>query len=86
MQIYTSYNEAFQSCIDTQTFSIAHLSHLPRNLNIDTSGCYKIFFPIAGNKKFNIDNHIYNLNFNELFFINLNEWHYFSHFYRETRA
>ena len=80
MQTYTSYKAAFQACMETQTYAIAHLYHLPKNLNIDITGCHKIFFPLSGSKKFHIDNHIYDVNFNELFLINPREWHYFSHF------
>ncbi|MBQ7839534.1 MAG: helix-turn-helix transcriptional regulator [Lachnospiraceae bacterium] len=80
MQLFTSYKAAFQSCVETQTFSVAHLYHLKKDMNIDTSGCYKIFFPLTGKKKFHIDNHIYNVECNDLFFITPREWHYFSHF------
>ncbi|WP_304975925.1 AraC family transcriptional regulator [uncultured Acetatifactor sp.] len=83
MQIYTSYKSAFRACMDTQAYAIAHLHHLAKNTNIDTTGCYKIFFPMSGSKKFHIDNHVYDVNFNELFFINSREWHYFSHFDEE---
>lgn len=83
MQTYTSYKTAFHACIETQTYAIAHLYHLPKNIDIDTFGCYKIFFPMSGNKKFHINNHVYDINFNELFLINPKEWHYFSHFNEE---
>ena len=83
MQTYTSYKTAFHACMETQTYAIAHLYHLQKNMNIDTSGCYKIFFPMSGNKKFHIDSRIYDLNFNELFLIDPREWHYFSHFDKE---
>ena len=84
MQTYTSYKAAFHACMETQTYAIAHLYHLQKNMSIDTSGCYKIFFPLSDIKKFHIDNHIYDVNFNELFLINPREWHYFSHFDEET--
>ena len=83
MQTYTSYKSAFHACMKTQTFSIAHLYKLKKPMTIDTSGCYKIFFPLSGDKKFHIDNHVYNLSFNELFLINPREWHYFSHLNEE---
>ena len=84
MQTYTSYKAAFLACMETQTYAIAHLSHLPKNVNIDITGCYKIFFPLSGSKKFHIDNRIYDVNFNELFLINPREWHYFSHYEEEA--
>lgn len=80
MQIYTSYQAAFHACMETQTMAMAHLHHLQRHMNIDTSGCYKVFFLLTGNKNFHIDNLIYDVNPNELFLINPREWHYFSRF------
>lgn len=80
MQIYTSYHEAFHACMESQTFAIAHLSNLKKNMRIDTSGCFKVFFPLSGNKKFHIDSMIYDVSFHELFLISPREWHYFSDF------
>lgn len=80
MQIFTSYNAAFQSCMQTKTFAVAHLNSLSSNMNIDTSGCYKIFFLLSGSKLFHIDNHTYEASPGDLFFIVPREWHYFSHF------
>lgn len=80
MQIYTSYQTAFQNCMSTQTYTIAHLHHLSKNINVDTSGCYKVFFLLSGGKKFHINNYVYDVISNELFFIGPGEWHYFSHF------
>lgn len=80
MQIYTSYQKAFQNCMLTQTYTIAHLHHLSKNINVDTSGCYKVFFLLSGSKKFHINNYVYDITSNELFLIGPEEWHYFSHF------
>lgn len=80
MQIFTSYHAAFQSCMQTKTWAVAHLNKLSSNMNIDTSGCYKVFFLLSGNKLFHIDNHTYETDQGDLFFIVPREWHYFSHF------
>lgn len=80
MQIFTSYHAAFQSCMQTKTWAVAHLNNLSSNMNIDTSGCYKVFFLLSGQKLFHIDNHTYETGQGNLFFITPREWHYFSHF------
>lgn len=80
MQLYTSYQAAFRASMDTQSIAIAHLHRLKPGMNIDTSGCYKLFFPLSGEKKFHVDNKIYDVKENDLFLINPREWHYFSHF------
>lgn len=80
MDFYHSYREAFQSSFETQTFSVAHLYKLNKNMNIDTLGCYKLFYFVSGNKKFNIGSKIYDCNEGDLFFIPVNDYHYFSNF------
>lgn len=78
MQLHTSYDTAFKAALDTQTFAIARLQHIKLPMNIDTSGCYKLFYFISGAKKFHIDNYIYDIEPGDLFFVNQREWHYFS--------
>lgn len=83
MQLFTSYKAAFQACMENRTYAIAHLQHLKKDLKIDTFGCYKIFFCLSGGKKFHVDNLIYDVECNNLFFISPREWHYFSSFSEE---
>ena len=78
MQLHTSYHSAFQAALTTQTFAIAHLNHIKLPMNIDSSGCYKLFYFISGTKKFHIDHYIYDVEPGDLFFVNQREWHYFS--------
>lgn len=78
MQLHTSYNAAFQAALASQTFAIARLQHIKLPMNIDTSGCYKLFYFISGAKKFHIDHYIYDIEPGDLFFVNQREWHYFS--------
>lgn len=80
MQLFTSYKAAFQSCMETKSFAIAHLINLKKRIQIDTTGCYKIFFCLSGDKKFHINNSLYDVEPNDLFFISLEEWHFFSHY------
>lgn len=78
MQLHTSYNIAFQAALTSQSFAIAHLQHIKLPMNIDTSGCHKIFYFISGEKKFHINNYVYDIQPGDLFFVNQRDWHYFS--------
>lgn len=80
MDFYHSYKDAFQSAFETETFAIAQLYKLNKNMNIDTLGCYKLFYFASGNKMFNIGNQIYDCQPGDLFLIPVNEYHYFSNF------
>ncbi len=80
MQVFNSYHAAFRSCVQTGTYAIAHLFHLNKNFNIDTTGCYKIFFLLSGGKRFHVDSHTYDVEPGDLLYISPREWHYFSHF------
>ena len=80
MEFFSSYKEAFQYAFETQSFAVAHLYKLHRNLNIDTLGCFKLFYFASGDKKFNIGDKIYDCNAGDLFLIPVNEYHYFSNF------
>ncbi len=77
MQTYDSYTDAFKAALSSQTFSIAHLQHVKLPLNIDISGCCKLFFFLSGAKQFHIDQYIYDIQPGDLFFINQREFHYF---------
>ena len=78
MKIYASYNAAFKAAIASQTFAVAHLQSIRLPMDIDTSGCYKLFYFASGNKKFHIDDCVYNVRPGDLFFVNQRQWHYFS--------
>lgn len=83
MQIYTSYHDTFQAALASQTFAMCHLQQIRLPMNIDTSGCHKIFFFLTGNKRFHIDNYIYDVQPGDLFLVNQREWHYFSQIEQE---
>lgn len=78
MQIYTSYKAAFKAAIASQTFAVAHLHSIRQPMDIDTSGCCKLFYFTSGDKKFHIDNCVYEVRPGDLFFVNQRQWHYFS--------
>lgn len=78
MQLHTSYSSTFQAALASQTFAIGHLKHIKLPMNIDTSGCYKVFYFVSGRKKFHIDNYVYDIRPGDLFLVNQREWHYFS--------
>ena len=83
MKIYNSYKETFRVAMATQQFAVARLNTIQLPMNIDTSGCYKLFFFLSGEKKFHIDDFIYDVHPGDLFFVNQREWHYFSNIKKE---
>lgn len=80
MEFLTSYTAAYQSCIDNNGISVAHLHKMSKNMNIDTSGCYKIFYLLSGNKRFHINETVHDVNAGDLFLITSMDWHYFSNY------
>lgn len=83
MEFLTSYKSAYQSCIDHNTISAAHLTRMSKNMNIDTSGCYKVFFLLSGNKRFHINEKIHETQVGDLFLVTSMDWHYFSNYNEE---
>lgn len=78
MKFHTSYGDAFKDTISSQTFAIAHLHCIHMPMNIDTSGCYKLFYFLTGEKKFHIGDKVYGIKPKELYLVNQRDWHYFS--------
>lgn len=85
MLFHTSYREAFHTAMAEQTYAVAHLQSIKLPMNIDTSGCYKLFYFLTGGKQFHIDSYVYDVQPGDLFVINPREWHYFSHIEQEDR-
>ena len=83
MRYHDTYRGAFLECIQSRRFAVAHLQRLQQDLEIDTSGCYKIFCNMSGGKKFHIDNRTFEVTGQELFLISPRFWHYFSHYTEE---
>ncbi len=75
MQEYTSCLQAMQACMDSQTFSIAHLNKEEATLEMHIHPCYELYYSISGGKQFLIDNKLYAIAPGDLFFINQYESH-----------
>lgn len=78
MKIYSSCKTAIQSCLDAQTFAIAHLYNDEKTMDIHIHDCYEIYYSISGGKQFLIDNRFYDFSPGDLFFINQYENHHLS--------
>ena len=78
MQLKTSYTDTYKEALVSQRFSVGHLYQLKAPMNIDTIGCYKIFYIVSGRKKFHIDDEVYDVAPGDLFLLNQREYHYFS--------
>ena len=76
MKICNSCKAAIQSCLETQTFSVAHLYNDEKPMAIHIHDCYEIYYSISGGKQFLIDNRFYDFASGDLFFINQYESHY----------
>lgn len=83
MVFWNSYTDAFRYSINNDSFSVAQLDSLGKNMNIDTTLCCKVFLCLSNNKRFHINNQIYDVSYGDLFFISSNEWHYFSNYSME---
>ena len=76
MKICNSCKSAIQSCLENQTFAIAHLYNDEKPMAIHIHDCYEIYYSISGGKQFLIDNRFYDFTSGDLFFINQYEGHY----------
>ena len=80
MRFHDSYTSAFQASVSSKSFAVAHLHHLSKNMNIDTLGCYKVFYSLGSQKTFHIDDQSHDCLPGDVFLISPQEWHYFSDF------
>lgn len=78
MHCFEVYQDAFQYALHSKTFALAHLHRLRLPMSIDTTGCCKLFYFTSGNKSFHIDQWQFSVEPGDLFWINQNQWHYFS--------
>ena len=62
MKLCSSCKEGIRSCIETQTFSAAHLYSYEKPMDIHIHDCYEIYYSVSGGKQFLIDNRFYNFN------------------------
>lgn len=75
MKLYSSCNPAILSCMDTQSFAVAHLYNDDRPTAIHIHDCYEIYYSISGGKQFLVDNRFYDFRPGDIFFINQYESH-----------
>ena len=78
MHCFEVYQDAFQYALHSKTFALAHLHRLRLPMSIDTTGCCKLFYFTSGSKSFHIDQWQFSVEPGDLFWINQNQWHYFS--------
>ena len=84
MIIHNSCKAAIQSCVDTKTFTAAHLYNDEKTMSIHIHDCYEVYYSISGGKQFLIDNRFYDFQPGDIFFINQYESHYLSQIDRVT--
>lgn len=78
MKEFTSCKMAIQHCIANRYFALAHLYHDDKPMDMHIHDCYEIYYSISGGKQFLIDNHFYDIEPGDIFFINQYESHYLS--------
>ncbi|MDO4291711.1 MAG: AraC family transcriptional regulator [Eubacteriales bacterium] len=76
MKEYSSCKIAIQNCLDTKSFSIAHLYNDEKPMSMHIHDSYELYFSISGGKQFLIDNRFYDIRPGDIFFINQFESHY----------
>lgn len=75
MKFFSSCSQAIQSCLDTQSFAVAHLYNDEKPTTIHIHDCYEIYYSISGGKQFLIDSRFYDFHPGDIFFINQYESH-----------
>ena len=76
MQFFDSCNKAITSCIESQSYSIAHLLSSEHTMDMHIHDCCEVYYSISGGKKFLINNQLYSFEPGDIFFINCNEGHH----------
>jgi len=71
--------EAISDAINSHRFSVAHLYHEEKIMDMHIHDCYEIYFSVSGGKQFLIDNKYYKIETGDVFVINQYESHYLSH-------
>lgn len=83
MKEYSSCKQAIQSCLESKTFSLAHLYSDEKTMSMHIHDCYEIYFSISGGKQFLIDNQFYDVQPGDVFLINQYESHYLTQVLQE---
>lgn len=75
MKQYTSCHQAVTACMESQTFSIAHLHKEEKTMEMHVHECYELYYSISGGREFLIGNQLYTISPGDLFIINQYETH-----------
>lgn len=76
MNFFDSCTKAIESCIETQTYSLAHLLSSEHTMDMHIHDCCEVYYSISGGQKFLINDSLYTFNPGDIFFINCNEGHH----------
>ncbi len=75
MEELTSCQQAIENCLQSRTFSIAHLYKEEKAMDMHIHDCYELYYSISGGRQFLIDNRFYTISPGDLFIINQYESH-----------
>ena len=75
MKLFSTCNEAIDSCISKSYFAVAHLYSSEKPKGIHIHDCYELYYSVTGAKQFLIDNQFYPVYPGDAFFINQFESH-----------
>ncbi len=75
MEELTSCKTAVEKCLDSRTFSVAHLYKEEKAMEMHIHDCYELYYSVSGGKQFLIDNRFYSIAPGDLFIINQYESH-----------
>lgn len=75
MKELTSCQTAVETCLQSRTFSVAHLYKEEKAMDMHIHDCYELYYSISGGKQFLIDNRFYAISPGDLFIINQYESH-----------
>ncbi len=76
MNEFLSCKQAMESCMESKTFSVAHLYKEEKTMDMHIHDCYEIYYSISGGRQFLIDNKFYGITPGDVFVINQYESHY----------
>lgn len=79
MKLFTSCQEAIDTCLTKKRFAIAHLSNSEKTLDMHIHDCYEVYISLSGSKHFFIDDRSYDVKKGDVFVINQYESHYLVH-------
>lgn len=76
MHFFDSCTEAITACVETKTYSVAHLLNSEHTMDMHIHDYCEVYYSVSGGKKFMINNHPYTFEPGDIFFINRGEGHH----------